>query len=110
MLDEGLESIINKSAAPQTLNGDLFEESFDGYASVKLLVPSSSVEAYKAADYWKKFSVIESDGSSGIADFDASAPIVVDSYGIDGVRSSVNSRGFHIDRMSDGTVRKVLVK
>ncbi len=109
--DKGLETIVNKATVPQALSFDLFVVSdFNGYETVKLIVPEESVDAYKEANIWKKFATIESNKLSGIDDVDMAEPTVVESYGINGARQGINARGYRIDRMSDGSVRKVYVK
>ncbi|MDE6369569.1 MAG: leucine-rich repeat domain-containing protein [Muribaculaceae bacterium] len=109
--DSALETLVNKAEIPQTLPSDIFEEkAFDGYATVKLIVPSASVDAYKSAEIWKKFATIQAESTSGIEDIDSNIPYVIDSYGINGMRQSNNSRGLRIEHMSDGSVRKVFVK
>jgi hypothetical protein len=49
----GLKHIVNKTAAPLTINANVFTNVTA--ANVDLLVPASAVEAYKAADVWKDF-------------------------------------------------------
>ena len=49
-----LKSLTCMAPVPPVLSGDLTNESYI-YSLATLKVPENSVEAYKAADYWKKF-------------------------------------------------------
>ncbi len=63
--DTALENIYNKAVTPQELNYELFsEDEWNGYEDVILNVPAESIDDYKAANIWKKFSFIVSDNSS----------------------------------------------
>jgi len=81
--------------------------------SCALYVPEGSVDAYKSAFVWSEFFNIES--SIGYVEIDMTEdrgdgePEVIQRYTLDG-RAGGQERGLNIIRMSDGTVRKVLVK
>lgn len=80
--------------------------SFVDTNTCKLLVPATSVDAYKSATAWKDFYNIE----SGINDAKNESTIVKDSYSIDGRRTNSNHRGLTIQRTNDGKTRKVFVR
>lgn len=80
--------------------------SFVDTNTCKLLVPATSVDAYKSATAWKDFYNIE----SGINDAKNESTIVKDSYSIDGRRTNSNHRGLTIQRTNDGKTRKVIVR
>lgn len=70
----------------------------------KLYVPAESVDAYKAAFQWKEFFNIE----SGITAQQSGAASVSSVYTLGGQRTAGTQRGLLIQRMSDGSVRKVI--
>ena len=96
---------------------DIFVDS--NYKNATLHVPAASVEAYKNKEQWKDFGYIVA-----LTDEDpkptteimmttaAQQPTVtvVECYTIDGKRISTPQRGMNIIKMSDGTVKKVVVK
>ena len=52
-----LQEVTNFAKEPQQIASSVFE--FVDLSSVRLIVPSSSVEKYKSADVWKEFGTIE---------------------------------------------------
>ena len=75
----------------------------------RLSVPSGSIEAYKAADVWKEFFNIDGE-ATGIDDVTSGAgkAAIKSIYDLNGRQHQ--GRGLNIVRMSDGTVRKVMVR
>ena len=74
------------------------------YQTCKLFVPDGCVDAYRAADGWKNFFSIEISGIKGVhAD-----ETVIESYTLGGHRANTNHRGLSIQRMGNGTTRKVI--
>lgn len=55
--------INSKALVPPTLQGDLFHDEYltDDYEECALVVPENCLEAYKNAEYWKKFEMIVPD-------------------------------------------------
>jgi len=96
---------------------DIFVDS--NYKNATLHVPAASVEAYKNKEQWKDFGYIVA-----LTDEDpkpmteimmttaAQKPsvTVVECYTFDGKRITTPQRGMNIIKMSDGTVKKVVVK
>ena len=73
-----------------------------------LYVPQESLDAYKSAAVWKDFFNI----TTGIKDAAKSSATATEEarYSTDGTRLASPQKGINIIRMSDGTVKKVLVK
>ena len=73
-----------------------------------LIVPQESLDAYKSAAQWKSFFTI----TTGIKDVPNTSSFATESarYSTDGTRIASPQKGINIIRMSDGTVKKVLVK
>ena len=82
------------------------------YDTAKLYVPVGSIEAYKTTSAWNKFLNIEE------YDYTTSVNTVTTDnqrtpthyYSVDGRSIKQPQRGLNILRMSDGTVKKVMVK
>ena len=94
---------------------DIFVES--NYKNAALHVPAASVEAYKNAEQWKDFGNIvaltDEDPKPTTEIMVTTAtqqPTVVERYNIDGKRIATPQRGLNIIKMSDGTIKKVVVK
>ena len=60
-----LKEITNYATTPQTLGWEVFDQV--DKANCKLYVPSSAVEAYKAAEVWKEFDIKVAQGIEDIA-------------------------------------------
>ncbi len=73
-----------------------------------LIVPQESLDAYKSAAQWKSFFNI----TTGIKNVPNTSSSATESerYSTDGTRLASPQKGINIIRMSDGTVKKVLVK
>ena len=73
-----------------------------------LIVPQESLDAYKSAAQWKSFFNI----TTGIKNVPNTSSSATESerYSTDGTRIASPQKGINIIRMSDGTVKKVLVK
>ncbi|MBQ6682142.1 MAG: leucine-rich repeat domain-containing protein [Prevotella sp.] len=103
----GLTSVAAFNPTPVTID----ENTFTNRANATLYVAKGSKDAYKAADYWKEFKQIIEVAVTAIkaVEADGQAAEAV-RYTLDGKRISTPERGINIIRMSDGTIRKVLVK
>ena len=78
-----------------------------------LYVPKGYLSAYQTADQWKEFFFMEEgDPTSGIASPSVNDDNVKEKarYTTDGHRIYVPAKGLNIIKMSDGTVRKIMVK
>ncbi len=111
-------SAFKGDAALTTVNCSAIEppvckdSSFDTTVSAAVLVvPAASVDAYKEAVSWKKFGTIKASAGAGIGSVDMDASVETSEiYNLNGVRIGELQQGLNIIRMSDGTVRKVMVK
>lgn len=74
----------------------------------RLHVPIGSLDAYKEAFVWQDF--FNRDEVDGVNSTKAEAATVADSYTLGGQRTTGAQRGLIIQRMSDGTARKVMMK
>jgi len=101
--------LITLCATPPTCSYD----AFNGIDKQKctLYVPKNSLEAYKAADYWKDFYNIEEGDPTGISlPSSNGTDNVVRRYDTNGRMTDKPFNGLNILKMSDGTTRKVIVK
>lgn len=105
----GLTSIISYAITPPTCGSHAFDE-VDKQAC-RLIVPPGSKEAYQNADEWKDFLTIEEDGeTTSVATAKTGNRDINSVYSMDGKRLNSMRKELNIIRMSDGTVRKVMVK
>ena len=81
------------------------------FTDAKLYVPKGTKAKYEAADGWKNFKeIIEMDGETGIDNIMNTEQSAIDYYNLNGHKTSTPNKGLNIIKMSDGTVRKVVVK
>ena len=78
-------------------------------------MPTASIEAYRNAESWKDFKEIvaltDSDPNpTGITNVSNNMVTGERYYSLDGKRLDQPQRGLNIIRMSDGAIRKVIVK
>lgn len=105
--DAALKNVTCKATVPPTCKASSFDATV---SDATLVVPTASLEAYQAADVWKTFGTIKGDGTSGVSSAEVEAVTVSEVYNVNGVRLSGLESGLNIVRMSDGSVRKVMVK
>lgn len=75
-----------------------------------LHVPAGTKSAYEMAAAWSKFDKIEEIDYAGISNTAAAgAPSEVARYNVSGQRVNSSDKGFVLMKMSDGTVRKVIL-
>ena len=78
-----------------------------------LSVPKGYVSPYQQAEQWKEFFFINddaSDSTTAIKPVSDNAVEIIENYDLNGNRQNGLQRGVNIVRMSDGSVRKVVVK
>ena len=76
-----------------------------------LYVPQGSENAYRNADVWNRFNTIEGFDVTGIDNATVAGELrETGRYSLDGRRLESPEKGINIVRMSDGSVRKVMVK
>ncbi|MDY4160042.1 MAG: leucine-rich repeat protein [Prevotella sp.] len=74
-----------------------------------LSVPKGTVSSYQQAAQWKEFFFID-EGATGIQRTVSNDSKSFRTYNINGYEQNGQQRGLNIIRMSDGTVKKVMVK
>lgn len=91
---------------------EINEYVFSVYSSATLYVPEGTKAKYEATSAWNQFQNIVEINPSGIeaASHNGGKATVTERYTLDGKRVSAGLRGLNIVRMSDGTVRKELVR
>lgn len=107
----GLTSVTSLIQEPFTISYYVFSSS---YNIATLYVPKGTKEKYEATPYWNQFqTIVELDEVPTAVD-DAiaygSEPTVTERYALGGQHVSVQQQGLNIVRMSDGTVKKVVMK
>jgi hypothetical protein len=83
------------------------------YINAMLYVPSGRKKAYEAATGWQNFVYIEEGEPSGINPVhfaEGDLPEEMERYDASGKLITEPVKGLNIIRMSDGTVKKVVVK
>ena len=75
-----------------------------------LSVPKGYVSAYQQAAQWKEFFFINDDATTAIKPISDNAVEIIENYDLNGTRQNRLQKGVNIVRMSDGTVKKVIVK
>lgn len=75
-------------------------------------VPAALVSAYKSSSKWKKFNIVAlNDVETGINGVETNnGKSVVARYNLNGVKISTPQKGINLLKMSDGTVKKVIMK
>lgn len=106
--DSALEKVKCSAAIPPVCKSTSFDATV---SSATLIVPEASVGAYKEADAWKTFGTIKASDGAGIGSVETDLNVEVrEIYNVNGVRLAEPQSGLNIMKMSDGTVRKVMLK
>ena len=102
----GMKKLVSKTAVPPVCGPQALDDINKWECT--LYVPQESLDAYKSAAQWKEFFFLET-GIKNVPDTSSSAT-ESERYSTDGTRIASPQKGINIIRMSDGTVKKVLVK
>ena len=104
--DCSLTKLVCNATTPPACDNEVFEGV--DLDRCTLIVPQESLDAYKSAAQWKSFFNI----TTGIKNVPNTSSSATESarYSTDGTRLASPQKGINIIRMSDGTVKKVLVK
>jgi len=101
--------VISLAITPPTCGGYVFEGV--DKQSCRLFVPTGSKAAYQNANRWKDFLLIEEGAeTTSVAMAKTRSRSTRSIHSIDGKRTDSANKGLNIIRMSDGTVKKVMVK
>ena len=101
----GMKKLVSKTAVPPICGPQALDDINKWECT--LYVPQESLDAYKSAAQWKEFFFLE----TGIKDAVRTSSATESArYSTDGTRLASPQKGINIIRMSDGTVKKVLVK
>ncbi|MBQ4029219.1 MAG: leucine-rich repeat domain-containing protein, partial [Prevotella sp.] len=86
--------------------------SFSTYSDKTLHVPAQSVRLYRNHKYWGRFKEIVplTNEETGVRPTMGREPDEGIHYSLSGTRISPESKGIHVVRYNDGTVRKVICK
>lgn len=104
-----IDEIYSVSTVPPTCEGrSVF--AYVNKQDCRLHVPTGSIDAYKAAFVWQDFFNIDEQDANvmSVEGQKGGAATVIATYTLGGQRATDGQRGFVIQRMSDGSVRKVL--
>ena len=102
----GMKKLVSKTAVPPVCGPQALDDINKWECT--LYVPQESLDAYKSAAQWKEFFFLET-GIKNVPNTSSSAT-ESERYSTDGTRLASPQKGINIIRMSDGTVKKVLVK
>ena len=80
------------------------------YQNATLYIPQGTLDKYKAANGWKEFYNIEDPTNITSPNYIESVSTETKRYTLDGKHIATPQRGINVVKMSDGTVKKVLVK
>ena len=101
----GMNKLVSKTAVPPVCGPQALDDINKWECT--LYAPQESLDAYRSAAQWKEFFFLE----TGIKDaVRTSSATESERYSTDGTRLASPQKGINIIRMSDGTVKKVLVK
>ncbi len=118
----GLDSIACMSTVPPACGKDTEVFKDVKKKTCRVSVPNGALEAYEAADTWNEFggenkNIVERDDDSeikgetnAIEEAKATLSRSTEVFDLNGRRLTQPRRGINLLRMSDGTVRKVLIK
>ena len=116
-MDDGAFGYGNDDTPPVTIRclskdpRDISQSAFSDYLyeHATLVVPNGTVGKYQACEGWKKFAKIIEQSQTAVKSITTDQPSVQENYTLDGKQSTAFQRGLNIVRMSDGSVKKVLM-
>lgn len=107
--DGALTAVTCKAAVPPVCKSNAAFEAAQA-AKATLTVPVGSAAAYKADEGWKAFGTVTEQTFSGIEEIMAGKDAeVTEVYSVLGARRSSLQPGLNIVKMSDGSIRKMVV-
>ncbi len=99
-------NIYSRAAVPPTCGTQALDDI--NKWSCSLHVPEGHLKDYQAAEQWKEFFFM--DELAGISSTTVSAPTEVSRHLLNGQRATAPQHGINIIRMSDGSVKKLIVR
>lgn len=108
-----LEGIVVRATVPPTLVSEGWDTSLSGIDTedCELHVPKGYATAYAQAPGWKEFKTIIDDiDPAALNDVRNETPTMVDRFDVNGRPATKETRGIVIERYSDGTARKCIVR
>jgi hypothetical protein len=112
----GLTCVVSLIKEPFEIEEIAFiKDGWGKFTSATLYIPKGTKEKYEAAPAWNKFqNIVEMDEIptyvENVTSHSRKESTMSEFYSIGGRRQNASQRGLNIIRMSDGTVRKVMVK
>lgn len=112
----GLESITSLATTPPEIDYDTFgfSQRYDGshiYETATLEIPIGSYDSYKSSTGWEEFFSIQEIDVTSVENIKNDNNVVeLSRYSLDGRKLTIPSKGINIIRMSDGSVKKVIVR
>lgn len=103
--------VVSKMENPCSITYDCFSQDVFCYST--LYIPKGTKDKYKSMKYWSKFVFIEEGEPTGINTIKSENGETVEEqkrFDASGNQINKSHRGLNIIRMSNGTVKKVLVK
>ncbi len=104
--DDLLKNVTCKASVPPTCKSTSFDAAV---STATLVVPVSAVNAYKEADVWKTFGTIKGGDISEVSLLPVEEASISAIYNVNGIRMQELKSGLNIVKMSDGSVRKVII-
>ena len=84
---------------------------FELFSTCTLYVPKGKVDEYKTLNVWKEFARIdEYDTETAISSHASQSATEISRYNLDGKQVRTTKKGMNIIRMSDGNIKKVIIK
>ena len=99
-------NIYSRAAVPPTCGTQALDDI--NKWSCSLHVPEGRLKDYQAAEQWKEFFFM--DELAGISSTTVSAPTEVSRHLLNGQRATAPQHGINIIHMSDGSVKKLIVR
>ena len=113
----GLISVVSEIQKPFEIGETVFEyydydTRSNKFTSATLYVPQGTKEEYLATPAWNLFgeNIVEMDKLSGIKSALNGETEKIENFDLDGHRLDALKKGLNIIRMSDGTIKKVVIK
>ena len=104
-----LEEVYCLAELVPSTNSTVFEKSYPEYMT--LYVPASALNTYKITEPWSEFGTILPISSETKIEYTTMQEAEIkERYSLEGFKSGNPKKGLNIIRMSDGTVKKVVVK